>query len=92
MLPAAHPSLSHSYSVILCLTNRGLAAIRTTAAGQRLEALDLFARLGIVGGVAEVDVAVQARVRVVLLFGEWVRGVQRAFQWSARPSLLRATP
>ncbi len=40
---------------------------------QRLDPLDLFARLLIKSGVAEVDVPVQARVRVVLLFGEWVR-------------------
>ena len=52
----------------------GLSAIRATAAGQRLDPLDLFARLLINGGVAEVDVPVQARVRVVLDFGGWVRG------------------
>jgi hypothetical protein len=44
-----------------------------SAARQRLDPLDLFAGLFIDGGVAEVDVPVQARVRVVLLFGGWVR-------------------
>src|SRR5215208_4667653 len=43
------------------------------AAGQRLDALYLFAGLFIEGCVAEVDVPVQARVRVVLLFSGWVR-------------------
>ena len=45
------------------------------AAGQCLDALYLFARLLIKGGVAEVDVPVQARVRVVLvvILSEWVR-------------------
>jgi len=38
------------------------------AAGQRLDPLYLFAGLFIDGGVAEVDVPVQARVRVVLVF------------------------
>jgi hypothetical protein len=44
-----------------------------SAARQRLDPLDLFAGLFINGGVAEVDVPVQARVWVVLLFGGWVR-------------------
>jgi hypothetical protein len=39
------------------------------AAGQCLYPLYLFARLFIDGGVPEVDVPVQARVRVVLVFG-----------------------
>jgi hypothetical protein len=53
----------------------GLSASFASAAAARqcLDALDLFARLLIKGGVAEVDVAVQAGVRVVLVFGEWVR-------------------
>jgi hypothetical protein len=42
-------------------------------AWQRLDALDLFAGLLINGGVAGVDVPVQARVRVVLVFSGWVR-------------------
>jgi hypothetical protein len=46
------------------------------AAGQRLEEFDLFSRLLINGGVAEVDVPVQARVRVVLVVGGWVRWVR----------------
>jgi excisionase family DNA binding protein len=51
----------------------GLSAIRASAAGQRLDPLYLFARLLVYGGVAEVDVPVQARVRGVLFFGGWVR-------------------
>ena len=43
------------------------------AAWQRLDALDLFAGLLINGCVAGVDVPVQARVRVVLVFSGWVR-------------------
>jgi hypothetical protein len=45
------------------------------AARQSLDALDLFDRLLIKGGVAEVNVPVQARVLVVLvmIFGSWVR-------------------
>ena len=52
--------------------------LSTTAAGQRLDPLDLFARLLVEDGVAEVDVPVQARVRVVLvvvLLGGRVRGM-----------------
>jgi hypothetical protein len=49
----------------------GLSAIRASAAGQRLDPLYLFARLLVDGGVAEVDVPVQAHVRVVLFFGRW---------------------
>jgi hypothetical protein len=45
-------------------------------AGQRLDALDLFARLLVEDGVAEVDVPVRARVRVVLVFSGWVRVVR----------------
>jgi len=45
------------------------SAIRAAAAGQRLDPLDLFARLLINGGVPEVAVPVQARVRVVLFVG-----------------------
>jgi hypothetical protein len=45
------------------------------AAGQRLDALDLFARLPIKGGVGEVDVPVKARVRVVLVAGCCVEGI-----------------
>src|SRR5829696_8525843 len=52
------------------------SAIRAAAARQRLDSLNLFARLFIDGGVAEVDVPVQARMRVVLLFGGWVRWVR----------------
>jgi len=48
----------------------------TAAARQRLDPLYLFARLLVKGGVAEVDVAVQARVRVILFFGGWVRWVR----------------
>jgi hypothetical protein len=49
------------------------------AAGQRLYPLDLFARLLIEGGVTEVDVPVQAGVRVILVVVvgccvEWVAG------------------
>src|SRR5215213_2502988 len=44
-----------------------------SVARQRLDPLDLFAGLLIDGGVPEVDVPVQARVRVVLVFGRWVR-------------------
>jgi len=51
----------------------GLSAFGAAPTGQRLDPLDLFARLLIKGGVAEVDVPVQARVRVLLLFGGWVR-------------------
>src|SRR5215211_13846 len=50
--------------------------LSTTATGQRLDPLDLFARLLVEDGVAEVDVPVQARVRVVLvvvLLGRWAR-------------------
>jgi hypothetical protein len=45
------------------------------AAGQRLDPLYLFARLLVEGGVAEVDVPVQARVRVVLVVGCCVEGI-----------------
>ena len=51
----------------------GLSAIRAAATGQRLDALDLFTRLLIEGGVPEVDVAVQTRVGVILASGGWVR-------------------
>jgi hypothetical protein len=44
-----------------------------SAAQQRLDLLYLFAGRFIDGGVPEVDIPVQARVRVVLLFGGWVR-------------------
>ena len=43
------------------------------AAWQRLDALDLLAGLLINGCVAGVDVPVQVRVRVVLVFSGWVR-------------------
>jgi hypothetical protein len=46
------------------------------AAGQCLDSLDLIAGLLVDDGVAEVEVPVQARVRVVLLFGGWVRLVR----------------
>ena len=51
-----------------------LSFFGAAAAGQRLDPLDLFARLLVDGGVAEVDVPVQARVRVVLILisGRWV--------------------
>ena len=49
----------------------GLSAIRASAAGQRFDPLDLFAPLLVEDGVAEVDVPVQARMRVILLFGRW---------------------
>ena len=42
--------------------------LSTTAAGQRLDPLDLFARLLVADGVPKVDVPVQARMRVVLVF------------------------
>jgi hypothetical protein len=51
-----------------------LASFRAAAAGQRLDPLDLFARLLIDSGVAKVDVPVEARVRVVLVFSGWVCG------------------
>jgi hypothetical protein len=47
--------------------------VGAAAAGERLDPLYLFACLLIDGGVAEVDVPVQARVRVVLVFSVWVR-------------------
>ena len=48
--------------------------VSAAAAGQRLDPLDLFARLLIEDGVAKVDVPGRAGVRVVLdLFGGWVR-------------------
>jgi hypothetical protein len=50
--------------------------LSTTATGQRLDPLDLFARLLVEDGVAEVDVPVRARVRVVLVFSGWVRVVR----------------
>jgi hypothetical protein len=65
------------------------------AAGQRLDPLDLFARLPINGGVAEIGVPVQARMRVILVFARfarWVRIVQLDFpccSWSST-SLSRA--
>jgi hypothetical protein len=52
-----------------------LSAIRAAATGQRLDALDLFTRLLIEGGVPEVDVPVQARVRVILVVGCCVEGI-----------------
>ena len=71
----------------------GLSAIRAAATGQRLDALDLFTRLLIEGGVAEVDVPVQARVRVVLLFSGWVRvGCTRLSSVSMRLLLVGRTP
>src|SRR5215210_4463048 len=53
----------------------GLSAIRAAAARQRLDPLDLFARLLIDGAVAEVDVPVQAGVRVILVVGRCVEGI-----------------
>ena len=53
----------------------GLSAIRAAAARQRLDPLDFFARLLINGCVAEVDVPVQARVRVILVIGCCVEGI-----------------
>jgi hypothetical protein len=44
-----------------------------SAAGQRLDPLDLFARLLIDGGAAEVDVPAHTRVRVILFLSGWVR-------------------
>jgi DNA-binding XRE family transcriptional regulator len=57
----------------------GLSAsfLGATPAGQRLGPLNLFARLLIEGCVAEVDVPVQARVRVVLILGCCVEGIAR---------------
>jgi len=72
----------------------GLSLIRATAAGQRLEALYLFADLFINGGVPEVDVPIQTRVRVVLVFGGWVR-VECARLWcvhSEPPSSVGRSP
>src|SRR5215210_9196973 len=48
-----------------------LSAICAAAAGQRLDPLDLFARLLVEGDVPEVDVAVKARVWVVLVVGSF---------------------
>jgi hypothetical protein len=55
----------------------GLSAsfLGATPAGQRLGPLNLFARLLIEGCVAEVDVPVQARVRVVLVVECCVEGI-----------------
>jgi hypothetical protein len=50
------------------------AVLEAAATRQRLDALDLFARLLIDGCVAEVDVPVQAGVGVILVFSGWVRG------------------
>src|ERR687897_1498319 len=58
-----------SLVVAAWLIGAGLPLIHATAAGQRLDALYLFARLLIDGGVPEVDVPVQARVRVVHALG-----------------------
>src|SRR5215207_5883324 len=52
-----------------------LSAIRAAATGQRLDALALFTRLLINGGVPEVDVPVQARMRMVLFLGCCVEGI-----------------
>jgi hypothetical protein len=63
------------------------------AAGQRLDALYLFAPLLIEGCVGEVDVPVQAGVRVVLLFSGWVRvGCTRLSSGSMRLLLVGRTP
>jgi hypothetical protein len=59
------------------------------AAWQRLDALDLFAGLLINGCVAGVDVPVQVRVRVVLVFSGWVRwmrGRHSSVHWGPFPS------
>jgi hypothetical protein len=53
-----------------------LPAIRAAPTRQRLDPLDLLARLLVEGGVAEIDVAVQTCVRVILFFGGWVRWVR----------------
>jgi hypothetical protein len=74
----------------------GLSAIRAAATGQRLDALDLFTRLLINGGVPKVDVPVQARVRVILVVGYCVEGIASwrysvlvhsyaSFLWAAPP-------
>jgi hypothetical protein len=68
--------IAPSLVVAAWLIGAWLSAIRAAAARQRLDMLDLFARLLIKSGVAEVDVPVQARVGVVLLFSggwRWVR-------------------
>jgi hypothetical protein len=62
---------------MLRVASLSASAYGAPVAGQRLDPLYLFARLLIEGGVAEVDVPVHARVRVVLLFSGWVR-------WCAR--------
>jgi hypothetical protein len=68
--------IAPSLVVAAWLIGAWLSAIRAAATGQRLDPLDLFARLLIEDGVAEVDVPVQARVRVVLVFSGWVRWVR----------------
>ena len=68
--------IAPSLVVAARLIGAGLDVIRAAAAGQRLDPLDLFARFPINGGVPEVDVPVQTRVGVVLVFGggwRWVR-------------------
>ena len=52
-----------------------LGLIRASAARQRLDPLYVFARLLINGCIPEVDVPVQARVRVVLVVGCCVEGI-----------------
>jgi len=70
-MPRRFPT--HGVSSPLLRTGAIGSAIRAAAAGERLYPLDLFTRLLINGGVAEVDVPIQARVWVVLVFGGWVR-------------------
>src|SRR5829696_2881700 len=53
----------------------GLLGVRAAAAGQRFDPLDLFAGFLVNDGVSEVDVPVQARVRVVLVVGCCVEGI-----------------
>ena len=53
----------------------GLSAIRAATAGQRFDPLDLFACLLVEDGVPEVDVPVQARVRVILVVRCCMEGI-----------------
>ena len=65
------------------------------AAGQRLDALYLFASVLIKSGVAEVDVPVQARVGVVLVVilsecMRWMRGRLSRVHWGPFPLAWRS--
>ncbi len=60
-------------TTLLALDDLHCFAFATAAARQRLYSLDLFPPLLVEDGVPKVDVTVQARVRVVLVLGGWVR-------------------